>query len=68
MEIWLMICGEFGILDKCLASSKENASNIFKSRNSYINWSESDILSEADYLHELELNCFENKSSKSEWM
>ena len=58
-ETWLLVCGEFGILDKCLASSKDEASDIFKKNNSYIDWSESDILSEADYMNELELNSFE---------
>lgn len=50
-EIWLMVCG--GItLDKCLASSYDGANEIFKSRSRYIDWSESDILSEADYMIE----------------
>ena len=50
-EIWLMVCG--GItLDKCLASSYDEANEIFKNRSRYIDWSESDILSEADYMIE----------------
>ena len=49
-EVWLMICGEYGILDKCMASSRDEASRIFAIRNSYENWSESDFISEADYL------------------
>lgn len=61
-ETWLMTCGEFGILDKCLASSYAEASDLFKQRNSYSNWSESDILYEADYMNELELNSFESQN------
>lgn len=60
-EIWLMICSGI-ILDKCLASSKEEASEIFKSRSRYEDWTESDILSEADYLAETELNSLESQS------
>ncbi len=59
-ELWLMLCcGE--LLDKCFASSKDDADRIFKIRNSYIDWYESDILSEADYLNELDLNQFESQ-------
>lgn len=50
-ETWLMVCSGF-ILDKCLASSKEEAAEIFKNRSRYEDWSESDIVSEADYLAE----------------
>ena len=60
-ETWIMVCGEWGILDTCLASSKSEASDIFYERNSYMNWSESDILSEADYLNELTLNAWESE-------
>lgn len=57
-EKWLMVCG--GItLDKCLASSYDEANEIFKNRSRYIDWSESDILSEADYMIECELNTAE---------
>jgi len=58
-EIWLQICEEYGILDRCLASSRDEASEIFKSRSKYEDWSESDILSEVDYLNKLELDALE---------
>lgn len=61
-EVFLMICGKFGIIDKCLASSIEKASDKFRERNSYIDWSESDIIAEADYMHELQLNSFESQN------
>lgn len=60
-EIWLMICSGL-ILDKCLASSKNEASEIFKNRSRYEDWSESDILSEADLIAEMELNSLENQA------
>ena len=53
-ETWLMVCSDI-ILDKCLASSRDEASEIFRKRSKYENWSESDILSEADYVAEKEL-------------
>lgn len=56
-----MICSGI-ILDKCLASSKDEANEIFKSSSRYEDWAESDILSEADYLAELELNSLESQS------
>ena len=60
-EIWLMICS--GItLDRCSASSKDEASKIFKSRSRYEDWSESDILSEGDYFAEAELNSLESQT------
>ena len=58
---WVMICLGF-ILDKCLASSKEEASKIFKSRSRYEDWSESDILPEGDYFAETELNSLESQT------
>ena len=61
MEKWLMVCGGL-IIDRCIASSYDEASEIFKNRSRYIDWSESDILSEADYINELELNKLENQS------
>ena len=59
-EIFLMICDK-RILDKCLASSRDEAIEVFKSRNSYIDWAESDVVSEADYINELELNALESE-------
>lgn len=46
-----MVCSGV-VLDKCLASSKEEASQIFQDRSKYADWSESDIVSEADYMWE----------------
>ncbi len=60
-EIWLMICSGI-MLDKCLASSKDEAFEIFKNRSRYEDWSESDILSEADYFAETELNSLESQT------
>ena len=56
-ETWLMICSGL-ILDKCSASSRDEASEIFRKRSKYENQSESDILSEADYVAEKELDSF----------
>ena len=60
-KTWLLTCSNI-ILDKCLASSKNEASEIFKSRSRYEDWTESDILSAADYLAESELNSLESQS------
>jgi hypothetical protein len=62
-EIWVMICSGL-MLDKCLAASRDEASEIFKSRSRYEDWSESDILSEADYFLELELYYLENQTNE----
>lgn len=66
-EMWIMMCDGWK-LDTCLASSKEEATEIFRLRNKYIDWAESDILSEADYLidlkNESELNSFECQSNE----
>ena len=59
-ETWLMICDGY-ILDKCSAESKEEANKIFKQRNSYMDWSESDILSEEDYRNEIKLKVLESQ-------
>lgn len=60
-----MICSDI-ILDSCLASSKNEASDKFKNRSRYEDWSESDIISEADYLidlkNESEINPLKNQS------
>ena len=37
-------------LDTCLSSSREEADEIFKDRNRYEDWSESYVISEADYI------------------
>lgn len=50
-QVWLMVCSGI-ILDKCIASSKEEASKIFKDFSPYVDWAESDIISEADYFEE----------------
>lgn len=50
-EKWLMICYDY-ILDTCLSSSREEADEIFKERNRYEDWSESYIISEADYIQD----------------
>lgn len=50
-ETWLMVCAGI-VLDECAASSKEEASQIFQDRSRYEDWSESDIVSEADYVWE----------------
>lgn len=48
-EKWLMVC--FGyVLDNCLASSYEEAKEIFKDKSRYEDWAESDFISEADYI------------------
>jgi hypothetical protein len=60
-EKWLMICGN-RIIDTCMASSYNEADDIFKNRSRYIDWAESDIISESDFNHELQLNSLENQS------
>ena len=50
-KIWLMICDDYK-LDKCLASSYNEAKEIFRLRNRYIDWAEAEILSEEDYKHQ----------------
>ena len=60
-EKWLMVCGNMTI-DTCLASSYDEADKIFKNRSRYIDWAESETISEADYMHELELNSLETES------
>ena len=50
-EKWLMVCYDY-ILDTCLSLSREEADEIFKSRNRYEDWSESYIISEADYIQD----------------
>lgn len=59
-EKWLMVC-ENRIIDTCLASSYDEANKIFKNRSRYIDWAESQTISEADYKHELKLNSFEEE-------
>lgn len=51
MEKWLMVCSGL-ILDTCLASSKEEADKKFQIRSNYEDWSESKIISKADYMFE----------------
>lgn len=59
-EKWLMVCSGI-ILDTCLAGSREEASERFRLNSRYEDWAESDILSEADYLAEIQLNAFESQ-------
>lgn len=65
MEKWIMVCQNL-ILDTCIASSYDEASNKFKSRSRYEDWAESDIMSEADWLSEQELNSFESTLGQAE--
>lgn len=46
-----MICDDYK-LDRCLASSYNEAKEIFRLRNRYIDWAEAEILSEEDYKHQ----------------
>lgn len=59
-ERWLMVYSNI-ILDTCLAGSREEASEKFRLSSKYEDWAESDILSEADYLAEVQLNAFESQ-------
>ena len=53
METWLLIDDlDSSIVDRCLASSKKAAQSIFDNRG----WMIGDVLSEADYLNELQQN------------
>lgn len=48
------------ILDTTIAASYQEADKIFRLRNVYENWAESDVISEADYLSETQLNALES--------
>lgn len=58
-EKWLLVCGG-RILATCMASSHSEARQKLEKYVSYIDWSEGDVLSEADYMAEMELNSFES--------
>ena len=62
MEKWLMIIACV-IYDTWLASSFEQAKTKFIVRSRYEDYAESDIMSEADWTNELELNKLESQSS-----
>ena len=61
MEKWFMVCSGL-ILYTCLASSREEANIKFFNMSRYIDWSESDIISEKDLKNESELNALENQT------
>jgi hypothetical protein len=68
-EKWLMVCG--GIkLDTCMASNYNEADEIFKNRSRYIDWSESDTISEADYINgpEEDLGSIADKEEESKYL
>ena len=59
MEKFLLInCNDNHITDQCLSNSVEEAKNTFVSRN--WTFTNHDVLSEADYMAELDLNKLEN--------
>lgn len=61
METWLLVDdfnGTTAILDRCLASSREKAQSTFDGDG----WVIGEVISEADYIVELQLNTFENSS------
>ena len=56
METWLLIDDlDNAIIDRCIASSRKSAQSIFDKRGYMIG----DVLSEADYLNELQQNNME---------
>lgn len=61
METWILLDSDsnyYTVLDKCLANSKKDAEQIFINRS----WVIGDVLSEADYIAEHQLNILENQS------
>jgi hypothetical protein len=63
MEQWLLIedfNGKCVILDRCFTSSKEKAQSAFDGEG----WILGYVVSEADFLLELQLNSFESQSSE----
>lgn len=61
MEKWYMIWSGI-ILDTCIASSKEEADKKFQISSGYNDWSESKIISKANYEFE------EREKSKARWI
>lgn len=51
--------GKSVILDRCLASSVQEAQSIFDGE-----WVIGDAMSEADFMNELQLNAFESQSNE----
>ena len=61
METWLLVDdfnGNTSILDRCFTSSKQKAQSIFDGDG----WVIGEVISEADYLIELQQNQLENLS------
>lgn len=52
-EKWVMVCGSIA-LNTCLASSYAEANEFFLKNSRYEDWSESDILSEADWMSDIQ--------------
>lgn len=50
----------FIILDRCLASSIQKAQSMFDGEG----WMIGEVMSEADFMHELQLNAFESQSNE----
>jgi hypothetical protein len=64
METWLLVedfNGKSCILDKCFTSSREKAQSAFGGDG----WVIGEVISEADFLAELQLNSFESQSFES---
>lgn len=57
-EIHWVLCSDV-LLDTCIASSLDEATEIFKQRGSCDNWDECNILCELDYKNDIELRTFE---------
>lgn len=52
-EKWVMVCGGVA-LNTCLASSYVEANEFFLKSSRYEDWSESDVLSEADWMSDIQ--------------
>jgi hypothetical protein len=52
-EKWVMVCGSVA-LNTCLASSYAEANEFFYKSSRYEDWSKSDILSEADWMSDIQ--------------
>jgi hypothetical protein len=62
LQTYVLVMESWGIIDKCKASSKDEASNIFRNQNDYMNWAYSDIMLENDYKNELAQAAMESQS------
>lgn len=58
-ELRWVLCTNSDVLDTCIASSKDEAIELFKEHGAYDNWEECDVLSMFDYMSEMELRAFE---------